>query len=90
MRANVLSSNLNIIKFLRHSVRRAHQHHELGPTLRFGKFMVHLSPLLGIFPAGSPGGETECQYLSGRQYSALWQVQCTFYPRAVCNNFLNN
>jgi hypothetical protein len=40
--------------------------------------------------ANSPGGETECQYLSGRQYSTLWQVQCTFYPRAVCNNFLNN
>jgi len=29
------------------------------------------SPLLGIFPAGGPSGETECQYLSGGQYSAL-------------------
>ena len=25
-------------------------------------------------PAGSPGGETECQYLSSRQYSELRQV----------------
>ncbi len=24
-----------------------------------------------MFPAGGPGGETECQYLSSRQYSAL-------------------
>ena len=62
-----ITSVVGHLKFLRRSVRRAH---ELDPTLRFGEFMS-TPPLLGIFPAGGQGGETECQYLSGGQYSAL-------------------
>jgi hypothetical protein len=46
-------------------------------------------------PAGSPGGETECQYLSSRQYSELRQVPiisnvAAAFCRAVCNNFPHN
>src|SRR6267378_5055108 len=46
------------VKFLRRSVRRAHQLHELGPTLRFGKFMELMSTPLSApwnFPCGRPG-----------------------------------
>jgi hypothetical protein len=43
----------------------------------------------------SPGGETECQYLSSRQYSELRQVPiisnvAAAFCRAVCNNFPPN
>ena len=55
---SLLSLAYDELKFLRRSVRRAHQLHELGPPLRFGKFMELMSTPLSApwnFPCGRPG-----------------------------------
>ena len=46
-------NDIMILKFLRRSVRRAHQYHELGPTLRFGYVLPLSAPW--NFPCGKPG-----------------------------------